>query len=167
MKQQYDVLFKKLIGMGAVLICFLLLLPTLRFIPTEAQTTSTADTTRDSDFDSRIQTFFTAIKRGDYTSAFEGLLHQSLLASLDTEQRSKFRSGIDDLEKEFGKLISWERYESKDIGKDIVQVRYIFKYEQHPVIWTFSFYRKPVVAPISGTSTSWVLVGLNFDTELR
>jgi len=165
MKQQYDILYKNFFGMGAALICFLLLLPTLRFVPTGAQTTSTADST--SDFDSRIQTFFTALTRGDYTSAFEGLWHQSLLASLDTEQRSKLRSGIDDLEKEFGKLISWERYESKDIGKDIVQVRYIFKYEQHPVIWTFSFYRKPVVAPKSGTSTSWVLVGLHFDTELR
>jgi hypothetical protein len=167
MKRQYDILYKNLICIGAALICFLLLLPAFRLTQTEAQIPPTGDTNRDSDLDSRIQTFFMTLQRTTIsTSAFDELLRGSPLGSLDADQRSGLRSKVDDLKKDFGEIINWEEYESKQIGKDVRLVRYILKYEHYPVIWTFAFYRKPTTSSSSLTA-SWVLVKLEFDTELR
>jgi hypothetical protein len=49
-----------------------------------------------------------------------------------------------------------ERVKAQRIGKDLAILRYLYKFEQLPVAWHFSFYR---------TNGKWVLVGVRFDHE--
>jgi len=175
MKRQYGVLNKNLVGTGIALVGFMLLLFVLRLLPTEVQSQQATDAGRNIDIlESRIKTFFATLVRENSNLALEELLRQSLLGSSNataSEKRSELQSEIDKLKENFGEIVSngWERYETKQIGEDIISLRYILKYEQYPVIWTFTFYRKPTAAtlPLGLTSSPWVLVVLEFDTNLR
>ena len=166
MERKYNRLYKNLCGIGAALLCFLLLLPSLRFLPTEAQP---VDTGRDHEFDVKIRTFFDSLAKGNSATAFEELLRQSPLASsgADSQSTEQLRNKVNELEMRFGKILHYEKYETKPIGEDIRLVRYILKYEQYPVIWTFTLYRKPVPLTSSSSMTNpWGLVELHFDTNL-
>ena len=170
MERQDNQVYKKLIGMGAALICCLLLLPTLRILPTGAQQPmSSSSTSRGSDLEPRIDVFFQSLKRLNSVLAFDELLRGSLLGSSGAiEQRNKLQSDTDEMRTEFGEILEWEPYETKTIGRDIISIRYILKYERYPVIWTFTFYRKPSSTPTSlSASNTWALIGLHCDTDLR
>jgi len=174
MKQHYNPLYKSFCGVGAALICLMLLLSALRLLPTDAQILSSVDVSGDSDLDAKIKSFFATLASGNSDSAFEELLRQSPLGSSGTnpqaaEQRNEMRNQTDALkaQSQFGEIIHWEKYETKSIGNDITLIRYILKYERYPVIWTFTFYRKPAVASSFSPSNSWVIIGLDFDTNLQ
>jgi len=152
--------------MGAALMCALLLLPSLRIIPSGAQAQSAADTGRVQEIDNRIETFFGALMRGSSGSAFEDLLQGSSLgAPSAAPQVVALRTKVDEL-KLFGAILHWERYDTRSIGTDVSVVRYILKYDQHPVIWTFVFYRKPSgTSSITSANNPWVVLELRFDTS--
>jgi hypothetical protein len=168
--------------MGAALFCVLLLLPTLRLVPVDAQSTSTStpvDVSRVRELDTQIEDFFNDLKRGTMTmTALNNLLRQGSLGSSNSDVTA-LRTKVDECKTKFGEILAWEKYddESKRIGTDIMQIRYILKYDQYPVIWTFTFYRKPSVsssplsftpstAVSSGSSSTWTLISLHFDTEI-
>jgi len=172
MKQQNNHVYKSFCGAGAALICLLLLFSVFPFLPTDAQIPPSIDAGGNVDFDTRIKAFFTTLANGSSASAFEELLRQSPLGSPDinsqaAEQRNELRSKTDDLKTQLGEIVKWEKYETKYIGEDIALIRYILKHEHYPVIWTFTFYRKPVPASSFSSSNSWVVIGLDFDTNLR
>jgi hypothetical protein len=168
--------------MGAVLLCVLLLLSALRLDPAGAQSTSiSADTSRVQELDTQIEDFFKALKRGTSTTATDtalrDFLRQSSLNSSSTDVAA-LQTKVDECKTKFGEILAWEKYEneSKRIGTDVMLIRYVLKYDQYPVIWTFKFYRKPsagsstsgfpsVTTGSSGSST-WVLIALHFDTDL-
>jgi len=165
MARQYDLLYKNLYGIGAALAFLLLLLPTLRLMPTDAQPPPTADISREQGLDAKIIDFFKSLKKGNPTLALEDLLRQSSYGSSNAEtQLTNLRNEIEKAGKQFGEIQTWEQYEAKQIGLDIILVRYILKYDRHPVMWTFLFYRKP-----SGTLSTtdprppWELIELYFD----
>ena len=169
MKRQYDRLHKSLYVIGAVLVCFILLLPTLRVVQVGAQSPgSSADANRETALDIRIGSFFETLKRGNLPSAFEELLLQSPLGSASAgSQISELQNQVGELRKDFGDILNWEKYEAKWIGDDVVVLRYILKYEQYPVLWSFAFYRTPASAPSMTMTNPWVLVALHFDTDLH
>ena len=169
MEQQCNRLYKSLLGMGATLVCFLLLLPALRIIPADAQSQpASADISRDSELDERIRAFFDSLQRGNLSTAFDGLLAQSPLHSpAAMPHQTDLRNKVGEARDQFGEILNWEQYDTKPIGTDVVVMRYILKYDQYPVIWTFSFYRKPSSLPgLINPSNRWVVVGLQFDTSL-
>jgi hypothetical protein len=167
MARQYDSLYKNLYGIGAALVCFLLLLPTLRLMPTDAQLPPTTDISREQGLDAKILDFFMSLKRGNHTLALEELLRQSALGSASAEsQLTDLRKEVEKAGTLFGDIQSWEKSEGKPIGSDIILVRYILKYDRYPVMWTFLFYRKPSSAPsITSPGSSWELIELYFDTN--
>jgi len=166
MTRKYDHWYKSLYGIAAVLVFFLLLFPALRLTPTEAQITSTTDVSREQGLDVRIQDFFTSLKRGNLTPAFEEFLKHSSYGSSSAEpQVSDLRKEVEKAGTQFGEIQNWEKYEVKPIGSDIILVRYILKYDRHPVMWTFLFYRKPSSTLTIASPSTWELIQLYFDTN--
>jgi hypothetical protein len=163
MKRQYN-LYKSLYGIGAAVVFFLLLFPVFRLISTDAQTT---DTARKQELNGRIQSFFGALSKGNSALAFEGLLNQSPLGSMiASTELTEMRNKVGEFKIKFGEIIRWDEYDSKPIGEDIIVIRYILKYDQYPVIWTFVFYRKPSPTMSINNQNLWGLVEVHFDTNL-
>ena len=166
MARQYDHWYKNLYGIAAALTVFLLLLPTLWLVPTDAQSTLTTDISREHGLDARIQDFFTTLKRGNHTSALEELLQQSSYDFSSAESHmTDLRKEVEKAGTQFGEMQNWEKYETKQIGSDIILVRYILKYDRHPVMWTFLFYRKPPGTLSMTSPRTWELIQLYFDTN--
>jgi hypothetical protein len=168
MKRQYDHLYKSLCVIGAVLICFFLLFPAFRMIQVDVQSSgASAETNRETALDIRIGSFFETLKRGKSPSAFEELLLHSPLGSASAgSQIAELQNQVDELRKDFGDILNWEESETKRMGKDVVVVQYILKYEQCPVLWSFVFYRAPTSAPSMTMTNPWILVELRFDTNI-
>ena len=165
MERQYRQLCKNLLGIGAVLLC-VALLPSFRFLPVSAQT-QPADTNRGDELDTRIQVFFDALSRGNSTSAFNELLRSSpLLGSPDgNEALTEIQHRVEGLS-QFGNIINWEKLDTRPIGTSITLVRYVLMYDQYPVVWTFTIYRKPAAAT-SLANPGWGIVELHFSTDIK
>jgi len=166
MKRRYNSLYKTFLGMGAALVCSLLLLPVLRIIPADAQPISTDG--RDQEIEGRIIAFFDSLQRGNLSTAFDGLLIQSPLnLSESASQLAELKNKTEEARNQFGEILNWERYDSKQIGADVIVIRYILKYDRYPVIWSFAFYRKPSSSPVSVMNPNRsVLVEVQFDPSL-
>lgn len=168
MKQQYH-LFKNLYAIGATAICFLLLLVVCLFFTAGAQTQPT-DTSRD-EFEPKIKAFFSALERGASNQAFDDLLQGSPLNSPDANTSLReLRTKVDDLQTPCGNILASEKLEIKQIGTSTTLVRYVLMYEHYPVIWTFTFYRKPPSSTVPSTTAPpprWTLVELHFETDMK
>jgi len=186
LKRQYDHLYKNVYGIMAVAVCVLLLVPVLRLIPVDAQMpTSPIESTMEPELGKKIQTFFESLKKGS-ASAIDDFLRnsnsplappQSSSASLGTGTSSSLpttglRTKVDECKIQFGDIHNWEKIEEKKVGNDVIMFRYVLKYDQCPVIWTFTFYRKPSNSTSSSSSlpstpsNPWTLIALNFDTNI-
>ena len=162
MERRYNHLYKSFYGIAAVAVCLLLLFPIFRLI---AQVPP--DAGKEQELSARIQTFFTALSRGNSASAFEELLRQSPLNSPNAGMElTKVRNKVEECKNQFGEIVRWEKYDCKQIGEDIIVIRYILKYDQYPVIWTFAFYRKPSSTSSLSSSSIWTLVEVDFGTNL-
>jgi hypothetical protein len=162
---QQNRLYKSFFSIATAVICLLLLLPSFRIFPLGAQTQPTTGIARDQDIEARVETFLGTLSSGNATSAIDRFLQMSPLGAPGAApQRTELRTKIDELEA-FGKIINWERIETKSIGTDVSVVRYVLKYELHPVLWTFVFYRKPSSTTSMPSSNTWVVVELHFETS--
>jgi len=163
-------LYKKLFGIGAVLLCLLLLLPSLRTLPVGAQIPPATDPNRE-DFEPRIHTFFNTLSRVGPGPAFDEFLRGSPLGTPEAiTQSTDLRRSVDALQTDFGDILAWERLEIRQIGTHIAVARYVLLYEHYPVVWTFTFYRRPPATPsvtAPPTSVPWVLIELHFDMDMR
>jgi hypothetical protein len=167
MECQNKILYKYLCGAGTIIVCFVLLLPAFQLLPVGAQPPLSAETNRDQDIDVKIRTFFETLAKGNSAPAFEELLRQSPLADAPAgTQNAELHTKVEELKAQFGKVLNWEKYEVKRFGEDVVMMRYILKYDQYPVMWTFTFYRKPVSSTAAaGMNNPWTLIELHFDTN--
>ncbi|MDR3199439.1 MAG: hypothetical protein LBU34_16340 [Planctomycetaceae bacterium] len=145
---------------GIILLLFLLFLPSVPLRPVKAQPT-TGDSYKE--LDDKIRAFFDHLISGNTTNAFDNLLLQSPLGS-SSAPVTEIRTKLDETKKHVGDFHAYEFYLAKPVGKDIVLIRYILKCEYYPVIWTFTFYRKPSLQ--GSTGTPWQLVEMRFDSNL-
>ena len=165
MKQSYNPLHRSFCGMGVVLIGILLVLPFFQLFPVGAQSPSLNDGAGEHETDVKIRNFFDALARGSSTSAFDELLRQSPYGSFDAGQASvELQKKVAEMSGQYGGILHYEKYDAKRIGEDVILTRYILKYDNAPIIWTFAFYRKPTKTTSNAT---WMFVQLHFDTDLR
>jgi len=113
------------------------------------------------ELDDKIKLFFDDILRDNTTKAFEELLRTSSGGS----ELAGMKSKLEETKTQFGSFRDYERINAKAVGKDLVFVRYLLKCDRHPVVWTFTFYRRPAETGALSTNT-WSLIGLRFDTNL-
>ena len=67
---------------------------------------------------------------------------------------------------QFGDYVSYEHIGTKEIGKDLVVFRYLYKCRNYPIVWYFIFYRP---LPMNGEPGGkvWQLIHLYYDSQLN
>ncbi|MDY0167508.1 MAG: hypothetical protein RBS80_13255 [Thermoguttaceae bacterium] len=113
----------------------------------------------------RVSLFFESLARDQASEAFGELLVASTLAEREDDLKQLVAQTAE-LAAKYGRYRGAEQIGARRVGQDLVLLRYLGKYEQCPVVWTFVFYRPP---PIPGTTPPepdpWRVVSLQFHTE--
>lgn len=124
------------------------------------------DTTFDT-LDLRVRPFLEAVSKGDTQSAYDELLRGSplLLKKGDAVKALVERTG--QLQTKFGRYRSFERIDARAIGKDLVVMKYLYKCDDYPVVWYFTFYRPSARSDAPLEDTAWRAIIVRFDTELE
>ena len=82
-----------------------------------------------------------------------------------TEEIGKLIEQAQTLESRYGAYTGNELVGAKAVGSDLIFLRYLYKGEQFPVVWYFTFYR---AAPIAGgVKRKWSLIALRFDAKIE
>ncbi len=116
--------------------------------------------------DAKIGQFLEGVSAGQAQNAYQELLAGSQLA----RQEKAVKELIDktnDLQKKYGPYREFERIAAKRVGSDLVLLKYLYKCENFPVVWYFTFYRTPTPGEAPPKSSTWRVVTLRFDTELE
>lgn len=80
---------------------------------------------------------------------------------------ARFADDLKLINQNFGSYVSYEPIGVKTVGADLVVFRYLYKCQNYPVIWYFTYYRpRAKSADASSTSPTWTLIGFRFDTNL-
>jgi len=132
-------------------------------------------TETESDLRGRIQTFFAALNAQsgppDTLIAYQRLL-VSGSRTQDTDTMATMVQMTDDMIKG-GNRWNHEFLDSKSVGNDLIQLRYLYKSDTEPFVWYFTFYRSqigtrpgesfPMIPP---TAPKWNCIHIRFDNDL-
>lgn len=72
----------------------------------------------------------------------------------------KLKHGFDLLKKKYGRYVEHELIKETPVGNDLVIMQYLYKCEDHPIVWYFTFYRT------TKSSQNWFVIDVRFDTNL-
>ncbi len=145
---------------GAALVCAL-----ARHAPGQ-ETPAAKDEVIDA-LDARVTPFFESISQGATQQAFDNLLRGSPLLIKKTEALQALIEKTNQIPGRFGRYRSYERIDARRVGKDLVLMRYLYKCEDFPVVWHFTFYRPTPRADMPAEETAWRAIAVRFDTELE
>jgi hypothetical protein len=123
-----------------------------------------------SELDGRVRDFFERVSHAETGTAFQRILKGSTLAQ-QTEAVETLVTKTNELKKKYGEYRKSERISAKRVGEDVVLMRYLYKCEQYPVVWYFTFYRTPPRGNITATeihaaASNWRVIAVRFDTDL-
>lgn len=134
----------------------------------KAQQTTVVDPGMDAMRDS-INTFFDSLSETSKgpRKAVEDFVKNSPLAD-NEKTRTKIVEGLQTIGANFGDFVAYEMIGVKHVGTDLVVFRYLYKCQEYPVVWYFTFYcpRAKDAVDASSTTNSWNLIGLRYDTNL-
>jgi len=116
--------------------------------------------------DGRVVQFFEGVSLGQSQGAFTDLLAGSQLLKQSNALKDLI-ARTNDLETKYGKFRSFEQISAKRIGNDLVLMRYLYKCENIPVVWHFTFYRVPGAGETAAKNRAWRIVAVRFDTDLE
>jgi hypothetical protein len=116
--------------------------------------------------DARVAQFLEGVSLGQSHSAFADLLSGSQLLK-QNDALKDLVARTNDLEAKYGKYRAFEQVSAKRIGGDLVLMRYLYKCENFPVVWHFTFYRTPGVGDTGSKTGTWRVVAVRFDTDLE
>jgi hypothetical protein len=119
-----------------------------------------------STLDARATQFLEGVSLGQSQSAFTDLLSGSQLLK-QADALKDLIGRTNDLEAKYGAYRSFEKVSAKRIGADLVLMRYLYKCENFPVVWHFTFYRTPGSGDTRAKSGTWRVVAVRFDTDLE
>ena len=100
--------------------------------------------------------------------AVEDFLKNSALAE-NEKTKGRVAEGLKAINQNFGAYVSYEEIGLKSIGEDLIVFRYLYKCENYPVVWYFTYYRprgQRSESTTSSTTPPWTLIGFRFDTNL-
>ncbi len=110
----------------------------------------------------KVDLFFRNLVNTDVTpeAAFGELLAGGRLARPENIAAVKaLATQTKEFDKKFGEYVGHESVAAKRVGKDLVLMRYLYKSQDYPVVWYFTFYR-------TSEMDSWVVISVRFDTRL-
>jgi hypothetical protein len=119
----------------------------------------------------KVTRFLDAVSGDDQqrTLAFDELLKDSQL-SKTSDAFKTLLSQSKEIEKKYGKFRESERVATKRVGKgarDLVLLKYLFKCENFPVVWYFTYYRDFSHPSTTTEDENWVIIAVRFDTQLE
>lgn len=136
----------------------------------EAQGTTYSSIEPTKELEDKVKSLFDEmISSSSTTKAFDDWLVANLSVSISGSQSvDDMKIKLADIKKKFGEYRGYDRIAVKPYGDDLVMVHYLLKCDYHPVVWSFTFYRRPIAAgSVSTTPNPWHLIGLRFDTNLE
>ena len=118
--------------------------------------------------DARVRPFLEAIsQQGDTQKAYDELLRGSPLLSKKSDEVKTLVERTNQLQTRFGRYRSFERIDARAVGKDLAVMTYLYKCEDYPVAWHFTFYRPPARNEAGAEESAWRVIIVRFDTELE
>ena len=114
----------------------------------------------------RVRQFLEGVSLGATQTAYQELLAGSPLAK-QAEAVKALVAKTDLLEEQYGKYREFELIASRRVGKDLVLLTYLYKCEQSPVVFYFTFYRTPRSDGPTESSNNWRVITVRFDAELE
>ena len=114
----------------------------------------------------RTVQFLEGVSLGRVESALAELVSGGSLAKQDEAIR-KLTEQTRELESKYGKYRAFERIDARRIGEDLVLAKYLYKCENYPVVWYFTYYRDFKRSDAAPESDNWILIALRFDTDLE
>jgi hypothetical protein len=146
------------LGLAAGLLC----LSADRIAPAQEPADPDVDLVR-----ARVENFLEGVSVGGRTqAAYQELLAGSWLLK-QTKQLDALVTQTDQLAERYGPYRDFEPIAARRVGKDLILLRYLYKCEQFPVVFYFTFYRTPRSDTPGETSNSWRVIIVRFDTELE
>jgi hypothetical protein len=111
--------------------------------------------------------FLEEVSLGQVDAAYD-----QLLAASPTLKRSEgladLKNKTRELEKRYGRYQSFERVGLRRVGQDVVLLKYLYKCENFPVVWYFTFYRPGTsAADALPAGSGWRVIALRFDTQIE
>ena len=119
-----------------------------------------------SKLDDEVSSFLESVARDDPRRAFKQLLAGSQLIS-QKEAVEQMVSRAEEIKRLYGPFQEAERVSRKQIGKDVVLLKYLYKCKYRPVVWYVTYYREPSSRTQMSDINPWVVLSLKFDTEVE
>jgi len=82
-----------------------------------------------------------------------------------TEDVKKLIEQAQSLDARIGPYKHHELVSSRNVGSDLVFLRYLYKGDRYPAVWYFTFYRTS--GSVAGTKKEWSVISLRFDTKVE
>ena len=116
--------------------------------------------------DAKVSQFLEGVSIGETQNAY-----QELLAASPLIRRAKALKDLTEktqqLGTKYGRYCGFEQIAAKRVGRDLVLFRYLYKCEDFPVVWYFTFYRASPPGETPPEKVPWRVVTVRFDTELE
>jgi len=159
---------KKIEIVSAVVLVGILCMSYLHF-QTDVVAQSGTDTDT-ADLKNSIQTFFTALDAQPGSLDAYQTAYRILLAGQQAQDKDipEMADKTDEMIKGGNRWRS-EFLDSKTVGNDLIQFRYLYKCDTHPIVWYFTFYRSQVgsrIGDISPAQRKWICLSIRFDNDL-
>ena len=147
---------------GVLLVTILCLSYLLFRTDVAAQTTTDTDVT---ELKNNIQNFFAAldVPLGSLDA------YKTMYVGQQTQDK-----GISDMADKTDEMIKggnrwrYEFLDYKSVGTDLIQIRYLYKCDTHPILWYFTFYRSQTgtrLGDVSPVARKWNCIGIRFDND--
>jgi hypothetical protein len=114
--------------------------------------------------DANVSAFFDELKLNT-KKAFDILLTDSKRLRLQTKAMETLVERTRKIPEKYGTPHGTERIATHRIGKDVVILKYLYKCENHPVVWYFTYYRDQT-SDAEATQVKWQVIAVRFDTDL-
>lgn len=120
----------------------------------------------ESALDERIEAFFKNVNLPAVTvrQALDDLLVDGPLAASD--DRATLVEEIEQITDRYGAMLAAELIDAQRVGDDVILLKYLYKCEDYPLVWRFSFYRRPSLEGMSENGM-WNVIGVRFDTQIE
>ena len=123
--------------------------------------------------DKRVALFFEQVKSNNIETikvAYQQLLDSKQLGARrigTPEDRKKLEEDTKLIGDTCGAYRGFDRVYTKQVGSDLVFMKYLYKCSKLPVLWHLTFYRPPVGTELGPDSRSWQVIAIRFDTDLE
>jgi hypothetical protein len=114
----------------------------------------------------RVSQFLEGVSADDAQKALNELLSGSPLKKQD-DAIKKLVEETKALRTKYGRYLAFEKISAKRVGADLVLLKYLYKCENFPVVWHFTFYRPPAPGEAAAETGTWRVVIVRIDTNLE